>query len=141
MQPDYTFALDFSKPSLEDRAHDVQRRLVAALSADPSKPGCMLYRPRQAQRLLGFLDDLGTLVEASMNNFGRRQAAELTTSVLADVVASNLGFVSKLSAASKGPFRVCGETAELLQQLTKGAQTVNQGAGCCQSEGMQSAGR
>jgi hypothetical protein len=105
MQPDYTFALKVSETVAQ-----VQQRFAQALSY-PSKPGCLQYSPKQPERLVKLADDLTTL-------FASVSGSPLAHSqMLADLVTSNLGRVRRLSAASRGPFRLCGSNmTRLLKQ-------------------------
>jgi hypothetical protein len=93
MQSDYTFALEVSESTSQ-----VQQRIVQALSY-PARPGCLVYSSKQPERLIKLAHDLSILAASS---------PELALSFLADLVASNLGRVRNLSAASRGPFRLCG---------------------------------
>jgi hypothetical protein len=104
MQPDYTFALQ-----VEQRAAAIQKTLSAALAYLPAKPGCLLYRPKQRQHLIKLADDLTTLASAKSTPVHDINQAD----VLSDIVTSNLGYLRSLSVASKGPFRLCGKTAQL----------------------------
>jgi hypothetical protein len=103
MQPDYTFAL-----KVEETIPQVQQRFAQVLSY-PSKPGCLQYSPKQPQRLVKLADDLSTLTALAPQL--------LFSQVLAELVTSNLGRVKSLSAASRGPVRLCGKNlAQLLKQ-------------------------
>jgi hypothetical protein len=109
MQPDYTFALQFNRGSTADRAASIRQRLVPDLVKDPALSDCMLYSRKQAQRLVKLTDDLTTLAAAAPTATLRLRKSD----VVADVVASNLGSVSRLSAVSRGPFRLCGRMGQL----------------------------
>ncbi|WIA14333.1 hypothetical protein OEZ85_002863 [Tetradesmus obliquus] len=52
MQPDNTFALQFNKVQMTQRVEDIKQRLKPDLAYDPTAAGCVLYTPRQPQRLL-----------------------------------------------------------------------------------------
>uniref|UniRef100_A0A383WFV6 Peptidase C1A papain C-terminal domain-containing protein n=1 Tax=Tetradesmus obliquus TaxID=3088 RepID=A0A383WFV6_TETOB len=107
MQPDYTFALQFNKVQMTQRVEDIKQRLKPDLAYDPTAAGCVLYTPRQPQRLLQLVRDL-SILSSTLSMATRPRKAE----ILADVVASNLGYVRSLSTASSGPFRLCGKTAQ-----------------------------
>jgi hypothetical protein len=104
MQPDYTFALQ-----VKQKAEAIQQNLSLTLSYAAGKPGCLLYRPKQRQYLIKLADDL-TMLASSTSSPGHVLTQD---HVLADVTTSNLGFVRSLSAAGRGPFRLCGKTAQL----------------------------
>lgn len=111
MQPDYTFALQFNKASMTARAADILQLLKPSLAYDLDNPGCVMYSARRFQRLLQFVDDLVTISLTSTTV--RLSKAD----ILADIVASNVGYLRSLSAASKGPFRLCGKTVQLLSTI------------------------
>uniref|UniRef100_A0A383WEQ7 Peptidase C1A papain C-terminal domain-containing protein n=1 Tax=Tetradesmus obliquus TaxID=3088 RepID=A0A383WEQ7_TETOB len=111
MQPDYTFALQFNKASTTQRVADIQQRLKLDLTYDPTATRYILYTPRRSQRLLQLVQDLVILSTTVINNRPRK------ADIVADVVASNLRFVRSLSAASTGPFRLCGRTVQLLSDI------------------------
>jgi hypothetical protein len=113
MQPDYTFAVQYNKADLKVRGRDIRRKMQSALSNSTSTPVCLLYSPKQPQRLLKLADDLTTYAMASASTTNRLRKAD----ILADLVASNLGHLRSLSAAGKGPFRLCGKTMQLLKDL------------------------
>jgi hypothetical protein len=113
MQPDYTFALQFNRSSTTEQATRTRQRLAPDLARDPAQPGCLLYSPKQPQRLVKLTDDLTILATTAPTVALRIRKPD----VLADVITSNLGFVCSLLAASKGPFRVCGRTAHLLSSV------------------------
>jgi hypothetical protein len=104
MQPDYTFAL-----KLSENLSQVRQRFVKAL-AYPATPGCLLFAPQQPTRLIALADELTTLTALAPNL--------LPAQVLADVITSNFNRVRNLSAAVKGPYRLCGKTERML--LTRG---------------------
>ncbi|WIA24077.1 hypothetical protein OEZ85_013685 [Tetradesmus obliquus] len=156
MQPDYTFALQYTKSSLRanvaaitrqlrpnlvthtspastygDSSSDVQARTsfgdmqARNSSDDPSldiqaqgwRPSCLEYTSDQPTRLIKLADDLTTLaLSAPTASSARLRKAD----VIVDLVASNLGFMPSLSAASTGPFKLCGKTAQLLSGLLLG---------------------
>uniref|UniRef100_A0A383V702 Uncharacterized protein n=1 Tax=Tetradesmus obliquus TaxID=3088 RepID=A0A383V702_TETOB len=69
--------------------------------------------------MLKLADDLATLaLSAPAASSARLRKAD----VIVDLVASNLGFMPSLSAASTGPFRLCGKTAQLLGSVLLGEQ-------------------
>jgi hypothetical protein len=107
MQPDYTFALKVSESEPL-----IQQRIVQALTY-PAKPGCLHYSAKQPERLVKLADDLGTLAASASGS------PLALAQVLADLVTSNLGRVKSLSAAMRGPFRLC--TAYVQQLLSEGA--------------------
>jgi hypothetical protein len=112
MQPDYTFALQYQLPTNTDRAAAVKARLPPRMSWDPKARDCVLWEPREPDRLVKLADDLVTL---TMAETGVKLSAP---DILADVVASNLGFVrGALSSAGKGPFRLCGDSLQLLRDV------------------------
>jgi hypothetical protein len=110
MQPDYTFALQFQQASTAARAAAIKARLKPDLRNDTIKPGCIQFKPRQPHRLVKLVDDLSALADASTS-------AVSTARIYADVVTSNLGYVGNLAAASRGPFRLCGSSVQLLADL------------------------
>lgn len=110
MQPDYTFALQFHQASDAARAAAIKARLKPDLRNDTTKPGCMLLTPKQPLQLVKLVDDLAVLADTS-------GAAVSTARIYADIVTSNLGYVRDLSAAGRGPFRLCGSTVQLLVDL------------------------
>ncbi|WIA18237.1 hypothetical protein OEZ85_009706 [Tetradesmus obliquus] len=106
MQPDYTYALE-----VRESVEQVRQRFVQALSWLPV-PGCMHYSPKQPERLLKLADDLTTLALAS-------PVAVALPQVLADLVTGNVGRVRSLSAATRAPFRLCGDSlAQVLKTVT-----------------------
>jgi hypothetical protein len=111
MQPDYTFALQFNKPDLRTRAADIKQLLNQSLTYDPAKPECVIYTPKKPQRLLQLVDDL--VIIAVTNTTMRIGKAD----ILGGVVASNLGYMRSLSAASTGPFWLCGKARQLLKDV------------------------
>jgi hypothetical protein len=74
----------------------------------------VVYAPREPERLVKLADDLVALANAETDakNGG-------VADVLADLVPSNIGFVrGPLSAAGRGPFRLCGvNTVQLLRDV------------------------
>lgn len=107
MQDDYTFALSFGPNTVAAIEADIVARLQQGLSSDATTPGCMLYKTLDNTRLISLLNDAITL----SNLLG---SALASSDILADVVSSNLGYMPVLSAASRGPFRVCGATGAWL---------------------------
>uniref|UniRef100_A0A383W290 Peptidase C1A papain C-terminal domain-containing protein n=1 Tax=Tetradesmus obliquus TaxID=3088 RepID=A0A383W290_TETOB len=119
MQPDYTFAFE-----VRETLAQVQQRFAQALSF-PATPGCLLYFPKQPQRLMKLADDLTTLAAL---------VPETTLpQVLAEVVTSNTNRIGNLSAAVRGPFRLCGNY--LRELLKKGARAFNYTAICMATNG------
>jgi hypothetical protein len=114
MQPVNTFALQY-KADMMARAAQIEQRFRTALKYDATKPGCLLYTAKQPQRLLKLADDSTTLADAAASALHVQGVSK--ADVLADVVASNLGYTGSLSAASKRPFRLCGKTVQLLSSL------------------------
>jgi hypothetical protein len=114
MQPDYTFALQY-KADITARATQIKQRFKTALKYDATKPGCLLYTAKQPQRLLKLADEITTLADAAASVSHEEGLSK--ADVLADVVASNLLYARSLSAASKGPFRLCGKMVQLLSSL------------------------
>jgi hypothetical protein len=106
MQPDYTFALKVSETVAQ-----VQQRFAQALSY-PARPGCLQYSPKQPERLVKVADDLSTLTALVPGS------PMALPQVLADLVTSNLGSRVRLTAAGRGPFRLCG--SNLARLLRKG---------------------
>jgi hypothetical protein len=113
MQPDYTFALQYNKP-ISERGTEIRQKLKPALTRDTAMPKCVVYRPRQPQRLVKLVADLHILGIAEFDE-GRSYQFLNEAVILADVVTPNLGLGRNLSAARRGPFRICGKTAELLR--------------------------
>lgn len=114
MQPDYTFAVQCTRSSASARTSLIKQRLKqATLVIDASTPGCVRYSPKYLLRLIKLADDLANLAVSPSNPALRMRKAD----VLGEVVASNLGAQHKLSAATKGPFRLCGKTAQLVLSL------------------------
>ncbi|WIA16022.1 hypothetical protein OEZ85_012754 [Tetradesmus obliquus] len=114
MPPD-TYALEFYRASIEAHASNISAGLLPNLADEPTKPGCLKYRPPQPQRLIKLVEDL-TVVLSQVSN-DRRQAADTSNIVLADVVTFNVGVVKPLSAVGRGPFLVCGRTAVMLNTV------------------------
>jgi hypothetical protein len=112
MQPDYTFALQFKEANITSSLRRFRRTLKPALVRDPSTPECVLYAPKQPQRLVKLVDDLATI---SFAFAAPGSALDLKKAeVLADVVASNMGYVPSMSAAVRIA-RVCLRSAQLLR--------------------------
>uniref|UniRef100_A0A383W081 Peptidase C1A papain C-terminal domain-containing protein n=1 Tax=Tetradesmus obliquus TaxID=3088 RepID=A0A383W081_TETOB len=66
MQPDYTFAVQFTTANFAARTSQVKQRLKqASFVYDPTAPGCVLYNPKQPLRLVKLADDLATLAVTS----------------------------------------------------------------------------
>jgi hypothetical protein len=108
MQPDYTFALRIS-----EAVTAVQRRLrQGTVYANTSE--CLLYSPRQPERLIKLTDDLATYALLTRQALNKQQ-------VLAHLIISNLGHMRNISAASRGPVRLCGRNT-LLPLLRRGGE-------------------
>jgi hypothetical protein len=114
MQPGYTYALQFNRGSMADRAASIRQRLAPDLAGDPSQQSCIMYNPKQAQRLVKLTDELTILATSALTVALRLRKQD----ILADVITSNLGFVRSLAATGRGPFRLCGWTAQLLSSVT-----------------------
>lgn len=84
-------------------------RLQQGLFKDAASAGCALYSTQVNSRLIKLLSDAVTLSILSPP-----ATALAASDILADFVSSNLGYMPVLSAASKGPFRVCGATGAWL---------------------------
>jgi hypothetical protein len=118
MQPDYTFALQYQSNSLAERVAAIKQRLQPSLSWDTKRPECLLYEPSIPERLAKLADDLTVL--ASADSDVKLQLAD----IMADVVPSNVKFVrGALSAAARGPFRLCGDTLLLLRDIVPNQPT------------------
>lgn len=116
MQPDYTFALQYNRANPLARARQIRQQLKLSLAFESSsQSACLLYTPQQPQRLVKLMDDLTALADTAAVSPGMRLRK---ADVLADLVASNLGTARKLSAASRGPFRLCdARIVQLLKSL------------------------
>jgi hypothetical protein len=113
MQPGFTYALQFKVGSTDDQAAALQQQLAPRLAVDPAKSGCLVYTPAQPQRLINLIEDIRTLAIAA-------DEAPASGEILADVVSSNPRNLRNLAAASRGPFKLCGQTAEMLRPLLSG---------------------
>jgi hypothetical protein len=104
---------------MAQRVADIKQKMQPDLASNPNTAGCILYTPKQPQRLLKLVQDLGILA-TTLSMAARPRKAD----ILADVLASNLGLVrgQGLSAASNGPFRLCGRTVQLLSDIVSPAQ-------------------
>jgi hypothetical protein len=121
MQPDYTFAIHYNRANILTRASQVKAKLKPDLAYEAGNTGsrttgCLIYSPRQPQRLIKLLDDLSWLAVVSASSPAMRLGK---ADILADLVASNLGRSSrKLSAASRGPIRLCDpRVVQMLRDL------------------------
>jgi hypothetical protein len=112
MQPDFTYALAFTASSADNNTAALELQLAPRLAAD-KQTGCLVFTPAQPQRLIKLVDDLNALSIVYDN-------APDSTEILADVVSSNPRILRSLAAASRGPFRLCGKTAEMLRPLLSG---------------------
>uniref|UniRef100_A0A383WMC0 Peptidase C1A papain C-terminal domain-containing protein n=1 Tax=Tetradesmus obliquus TaxID=3088 RepID=A0A383WMC0_TETOB len=89
--------------------------LKQGLSYDKQDTNCLLFTAQQPMRLVKLVDDLYSLSLAAYE--AGKAATWLNEAViLGDIVAANLGLPS-LSAASKGPFKLCGQTYEMVAGL------------------------
>jgi hypothetical protein len=113
MPPDYTYALHFNTP-LDKQAADIKQKLKPALTRDTTAPECVVYKPLQPERLVKLADELATLAFVDLTSDTTLQGID-KAGILADLVTSNLAYGRNLPAARRGPFRVCGQTAELLR--------------------------
>jgi hypothetical protein len=110
MQPDYTYAVRFTKSSITARTAQIKAQLKqAVLMNDKGAPGCVVYTPNQPLRLMKLADDLATLAITASQPTGRLRKA--------DLVASNLGYLKSLAAASRGSFRLCGKMVQLVADM------------------------
>jgi hypothetical protein len=112
MQTDYTFAMRLSTWPNVKRVQEALSHLKPSLSYDTLKQGCVSYQPRTPERLIALVDMLAAIDEAAPQSVAVGSAR-----ILADVVASNLGLkhLPSLSAASTGPFRLCGQVVQLVR--------------------------
>jgi hypothetical protein len=106
MQPDYTYAL-----VVKDRRDKVVDSLAPNLAYN-STSGCLIYMPRQPERLIKLASYLETL--AILTPTSNLQRSE----ILAELFTSNSGYLRTMSANSQRLVRLCGAIAELL--LTAG---------------------
>jgi hypothetical protein len=120
MQPDYTFALEYNAASMAARAWQVVRRLQpgttnisSSATADEWRFGYLAYTPKTPLRLAKLAVDLSVLAATALSSAVRLRKADILT----DLVASNLGYLPSLSAASTGPFRLSGKTAHMLSSV------------------------
>lgn len=89
--------------------------LKQGLSYDKQDTNCLLFTAQQPMRLVKLVDDLYSLSLAAYE--AGKAATWLNEAViLGDIVAANLGLPS-LSADSKGPFKLCGQTYEMVAGL------------------------
>lgn len=109
MQPDYTFALQFGPASAAERSAAASNRLLPSIANDPAHRDCVIYKPQQPQRLAKLADELTTMAVTYT------QAQLGAGDILASIVASNLHLKRNMSAASKGPFTICGAAARLIK--------------------------
>jgi hypothetical protein len=123
MQPDYTFALQYSRANMGAKSSIISRKLKPTLSRSSTlveplgwKPECLAYTSEVPTRLLQLDDDLTELALTAPAAQLRLRKAD----IIVDLVASNLGFMRSLSAASTGPFQLCRNTAHLLSDLLLG---------------------
>lgn len=113
MQSDYTFA-QYTRATITSQAAVIKQRIKqGSLMRDVSTSGCVLYTAKQPLRLIKLTADLTTLAfTAALNALHMRKAE-----VVSELVTSNLGHLRSLSAASRGPFKLCGRTAQLLSSV------------------------
>lgn len=108
------YGLQF-QPSRSAMFDAITAMLKQGLSYDKQNTSCLLFTPQQPMRLVKLLDSLFSL---SLAAYEAGKTAELFKEevILGDLVAANLGLTS-LSAASKGPFRICGQTYQTVAAL------------------------
>ncbi|KAF6257657.1 hypothetical protein COO60DRAFT_1695321 [Scenedesmus sp. NREL 46B-D3] len=129
MQPDYTYGL-----KIPQNVGQVQHRIGLGL-AYSSTPGCLEFRSAQPVRLIKLADDLSAVAARSLR--GQYDRPQL----LADVITSNLGVVRDISAASRGPFRLCGSLVLALRKHGSQAPSPSpSGSGCSRSHTIQPGG-
>jgi hypothetical protein len=122
MQSDYTFALQYQRASTTAQAAQVKQKLAqGSLTRVAGIEGCVLYTAQQRMRLIKLTADLATLAFTSAIPALHMRKAE----VLTELVAANLGHLRNLSAASKGPFRLCGRAAQLLSSVMSSGDPNN----------------
>jgi hypothetical protein len=114
MPPDYTFAMQFGLAKMSAAAAAISALMKGRLVKDPQRASCLIYRPKQATRLVKLADDLSVLALDAIINGGAR--APTRADITADLVLSNLGYVPDLSAANKPgrAFKICGGMGELM---------------------------
>jgi hypothetical protein len=88
--------------------------LKQGLSYDKQSSDCMVFTAQQLMRLVKLADDLYSLLLAAADTGDVSSPDE--AAIVGDLVAANLGLPS-LSAASTGPFRICGDTFERVAAL------------------------
>jgi hypothetical protein len=112
MQPDHTFAMRFLKTPNIFRVQDIISKMKPNLAYDTARQGCVLYTPQTPERLVAVADALAAVDDTAQESIGQAR-------IFADVVASNLGpkHLPNLSAASRGPFRLCGRVAQVLKDV------------------------
>jgi hypothetical protein len=104
IEPYPAYGLQFG-PNVPDIKSTIST-MQQGLSYD-SRPGCIAFTPRQPMRLIKLVADVWTfLLETNSASVDERI-------ILGEVVASNLA-LTPLFAMSKGPFRMCGFTAEMV---------------------------
>lgn len=110
------YGLEFQPADRSVTISAVTAMLKQGLRYEEQDSSCVLFTPQQPMRLVKLIDDLYRLslaaFEASSMTYVLDEAV-----ILGDIVAYNLGLRS-LSAASKGPFKICGRTySELVTAL------------------------
>jgi hypothetical protein len=105
MQPEYTFVIQAKHRNHTAQASAIRHKLAQAVSRDDTDVRCMRLTYQRPQRLISLVHDLRSLLSSWWLDYAQ---------IVADVVASNVGFVKSLSAPSKGPFAVCGDTGQQL---------------------------
>jgi hypothetical protein len=111
MQNDYTFALSHGPADASGVAAEITSRLQAGLSRDNTTPSCVSYSAGFNTRLIKLVKDAVTLSALSLGDVPD------ASTIMLDVVSSNLGLSQPLHAARKGPLRVCGVTGAWLSTV------------------------
>jgi hypothetical protein len=115
ISPNPAYGLLF-EPDLERHAENIAAAFRERIQIDSADPLCVLYTPSEPLRLIKLVNNLRILSLAVAIAAIAPPLDERT--IIGDVVAANLGVPSmSLSAASTGPFRMCGETRNMLAAL------------------------
>jgi hypothetical protein len=85
MQPSYTFAVQYKAPATTQLLA-IKQQPKSGLKTNSANQGCLLYTPKQAQRLIKLLDDVSILAANAASPAMRLSKAD----ILADLVASIL---------------------------------------------------
>ncbi|WIA36837.1 hypothetical protein OEZ86_008091 [Tetradesmus obliquus] len=104
------YGLQF-RPDSSVRKDAVTSKLKQGLSYGKQNSSCLLFKSQQPMRLVKLIDDLYSLAFEAWNA-GNPTLLALEV-ILGGVVAANLGPAS-LSAASRGPFKLCGQTYDMV---------------------------